>query len=129
MTGQISDWENQNMDRLRDAEKKYLTNLQKSLNKHRKQQEKDNTNFERTYDIMRRAVSHVNGYNIRMAIKRATKQIEDRQIMRAYRAKTLYHQREIKLIKLMEKLDHMRYLADKHLDDNFNHYYSPEYFK
>lgn len=129
LTEQISEWENENKARLRNAENEYLMNLQKSLKQHRKQQLKDDKNFEQTYDIMRRAVSHINGYNIRMAIRIATREIENRQIMRAYRAKTRYYQREKALVGLMEKLDHMRYLADKHLDDNFNHYFSPEYFK
>ena len=129
LTHDIADWENENRDKLRGAEESYIKNLGRILSKNRKQQKRDDRNFEKTYDVMRKSVSHINGYNVRMAIRKTVKMVEDRQVIRAYRAKTRYYQREMALIELIEKLDHMRYLADKHLDENFDHYYSPEYFK
>lgn len=128
-TNQIAQWENLNRQRLRTAENTYHVNLRRELRRDRVNKQNDNRNFENTFAIMRRAANLVNAFNIRGVIRRTARRLEDRQTIWAQREKSRYYQREIALVGLMEKLDHMRYLADKHLDDNFDHYYSPEYFK
>ena len=128
-TSQLAEWELLNRQRLRSAENSYHSNLRAELRRDRVNKQNDNRNFENTYAIMRRAAAEVNAFNIRGTIRRTARRLEDRQTLRAHRKKVSYFQREIALIELMERLDHMRYLADKHLDDNFDHYYSPEYFK
>jgi hypothetical protein len=127
-SNQIARWELRNRSRLRRIERRYHQNLVRAIKTDRLNKRRDNTNFDRTYGVMRRAANRVNAFNIRSVIRRTARRLEDRQIIRAHRAKTRYYQREIQLMELMEKLDHMRYLADKHLDDNFDHYYAAEYF-
>lgn len=127
-TRQIAAWEEANKRRLARAEQLYHRNLERTLKQDRRNKLRDDTNFDRTYNIMRRAASRINAFNIRNAIRRTARRLEDRQTVRAFRARARYVRRETALMELMEKLDHMRYLADKHLDDNFDHYYSPEYF-
>lgn len=127
-TSRIGNWEMRNRARLRRLEVRYQANLVRALRTDRNNKQRDNLNFDRTYGLMRRAAARVNAFNIRSAIRRTTRRLEDRQTIRAHRAKVRYYQREIALMQLMERLDHMRYLADKHLDDNFDHYYSAEYF-
>lgn len=127
-SNQIAGWELKNRSRLRRIEGRYHANLSRALRVDRANKRRDNTNFDRTYGVMRRAANRVNAFNIRSVIRRTARRLEDRQVVRAHRAKARYYQREIALMDLMEKLDHMRYLADKHLDDNFDHYYAAEYF-
>lgn len=128
-TNQIARWEMQNKDRMRNAEQNYHVNLRRALVNDRRNKRRDNMNFDRTYSIMRRSASRINAFNIRSIIRRTARRLEDLQTIRAHRAKARYYQREMALMDLMERLDHMRYLADRHLDENFDHYYSPEYFK
>lgn len=128
-TEEILEWENRNRNRMRQAETTYHQNLRRELRTDRRNKQNDEINFETTYALMRRAANMVNAFNIRSTIRRTVRRLEDRQSIRAHRAKMRYYQREIALMNLIERLDHMRYLTDKHLDENFDHYYSPEYFK
>lgn len=126
---QILDFQKKNRIRLQKAQKIYQDNLRVALGKVGVSRRNDAQDFEATYEIMLQKTDEINAFNIRTAIKRAISDLENEQVYQVYRAKVRHFKRETALTDLLDRMDYMRYLADKHLDDNFEHYHTAEYFK
>lgn len=103
-----------------ESEKLYFANLRKQLADDLTSKMTDDNNFEKTYEHMQRLTSQINAFNIKTATHRAMLDLEFRQDYRVHKAKVQYFKRERSLTELMDKLDQIRYLADKKLDEEFN---------
>ena len=125
----IIDFQQNNHERLKNAQKIYQENLRVALANVGLSRKKDSQDFEATYEIMLQKTDEINAFNIRTAIRRAISDLENEQVVHVHRAKVRHFKREAVLTDLLDRMDYMRYLADKHLDDNFEHYNTAEYFK
>ena len=125
---EILAYQKQNLDKFENAQKQYQANLKVALAKVAASREKDNKAFEITYDIMTDKTDEINAFNIKMTTKRALSDLTGEQQYQIYRAQVRGYKRESILVKLLDKIDEMRFEADKHLDDNFELYHTSTYF-
>lgn len=117
---EIGNFQVANKWKMQESEKLYFDNLRQQLGDDLRNKLTDDGNFERTYELMERLTEQINAFNIKAATDQALQELEFRQELRAHKARVHYFKRERQLTKLLERLDTIRYLADKKLDEEFN---------